>query len=85
MELNLKWTLLSEMKKNGITLIQVAKDISDSSALQRETNAIIRASQKINSKHLLLINEDKEEIIENDNNQIQVIPLWKYLISTLDN
>jgi hypothetical protein len=66
--------------ENEIKLIQVAKDISNDLTLQRETDALLSAKRVLDARQLLLINEDKEDIIKSGNIEINVIPLWKYLI-----
>jgi uncharacterized protein len=67
-------------EKNDITLIQVAKDISSITTLQRETNALIKAVEKIKAGKLMIINEDIENTIETSGCIIEIVPLWKYLL-----
>ncbi|HPO63492.1 MAG TPA: ATP-binding protein [Candidatus Kapabacteria bacterium] len=68
-------------QKNEITLIQVAQDISDERTFKREIDSILKTVKNISAKKLLIINETKEEKFNIDGNQIEIIPLWKYLLT----
>ncbi|OGU60675.1 MAG: hypothetical protein A2X64_08095 [Ignavibacteria bacterium GWF2_33_9] len=66
--------------QNEINLIQVSKDISNPDTLKRELAALQRALSVLQAKKIILINEDKEETIQYGNSEIEVVPLWKYLL-----
>ncbi len=66
--------------KKVFELIQVSKDISDSDTLKREINGLERAAKLLKPNKLVIVNEDKEEIINSGGLEIELIPLWKYLL-----
>jgi len=61
-------------------LIQVAYDIEKKETYDREINALLKASESINTKNLYLISWDTEKQINVNENKINVIPLWKWLL-----
>lgn len=62
-------------------LIQVAYDIDKKDTLDREINALLKASDSINIKNLYLISWDTEKQISMNEKKIDVIPLWKWLLN----
>lgn len=66
--------------KNRITLIQAAYNISDSETYRRETDALLNSAKHLNPQKILLINEDKEDVVNINGVEINIIPLWKYLL-----
>ena len=60
-------------------LIQVCFSIDQSKTIKRELNALIEASQELKCSKLLLITWDKEEVIEQKNLKIEVVPAYKWL------
>lgn len=68
--------------ENGeLKLIQVSKDISDAKTFDRETKALGKALKTVKAKKALLITESAEDEIKIDGDTIDIIPLWKYLLS----
>ena len=61
-------------------LIQVCYDLSDESTSKRELSALVKASQELGSKDLLIISWDEENKITYKGLQILVYPLWKWLL-----
>ncbi|MEW6685698.1 MAG: ATP-binding protein [Candidatus Edwardsbacteria bacterium] len=65
-------------------LIQVCYDITDVETKKRETRALIRASQELKCKNLLVITEDYEADTKiswfGTSRKIRFIPLWKWLL-----
>jgi len=68
-------------QKNEITLIQVAQDITAERTFKREIDSLLKANKTLNPKRLMIINETKEDEIKIDGNEIEIIPLWKYLLT----
>lgn len=66
------------------TLIQVCSDINDFKAKEREITSLIKASQELKCKDLIVINPDQEKEEKFDNKKVIIKPLWKWLISDLD-
>ena len=60
-------------------LIQVCYDIANPKTLKRELDALIEASTELNSRNLLLINWNREEVIILNNLSIRLIPAYKWL------
>lgn len=63
-----------------IQLIQVTYADAESEINQRETKALVRASDELKCKNLVCITWDYEEDIQVDNKTIRCVPLWKWLI-----
>jgi len=61
-------------------LIQVCYDITNSRTLKRETDALAEASEELECANLLLINWDREEIIEKNGIRIQLLPAYRWLL-----
>ncbi|MCP4311629.1 MAG: ATP-binding protein [Bacteroidetes bacterium] len=62
-------------------LIQVSKSLLDKKTLNREVRALILASNELKPKKLRIITENEESTIEQDDQQIEVIPVLKWLLS----
>ncbi len=61
-------------------LIQVAYSIAEEETREREISALLKVAKHLNAKRLAIITYNEEEtIIVNDIN-IEVIPLWKWLL-----
>ena len=67
---------LPEQKK----LIQASYSLQDESTFQRETEALIKVSKRLEVNYLMIITKDEETVLEKDGKTIQVVPLWKWLI-----
>jgi predicted AAA+ superfamily ATPase len=66
------------------TLIQVCSDIHDFKAKEREITSLIKASQELKCKNLLVLNPDQEKEEKLDKKKIIIKPLWKWLITNPD-
>lgn len=66
----------------GEALIQVAYSLDELSTRKREMIALIKASAVYPVKNLMIITfETEENIVENDR-EIQVMPVWKWLLKS---
>ncbi len=64
------------------TAIQVCYDLTGAdTTLDREVTALLKLSKVIECRQLLIITRDEERIIEMKGMSIQVIPIWKWLLS----
>lgn len=63
-------------------LIQVCYDITDYDTKKRETKSLIKASNELKCRNLLIITEDKEGEEKIKNKKITYIPLWKWLLQS---
>jgi predicted AAA+ superfamily ATPase len=61
-------------------LIQASYDIDDYQTEERETKSLIRASEELNCRNLLVITKGKEEEKKVKGKRIKLIPLWKWLL-----
>jgi len=61
-------------------LIQVCYDISYPKTKTREIKALLKASDELKCKNLLVITKDYEKEEVEDGNKIKYIPLWKWLL-----
>ena len=67
---------LPEQKK----LIQASYSLQDGSTFQRETEALVKVSKRLEVNDLMIITKDEETVLEKDGKTIQVVPLWKWLL-----
>ena len=61
-------------------IIQVCYDIRDYDTKKREVKALLKASEELKCRNLLIINEDKEGEEKLTNKKIKYLPLWKWLL-----
>ncbi|MFQ6089425.1 MAG: ATP-binding protein [Candidatus Methanofastidiosia archaeon] len=61
-------------------IMQVCYDISDYDSKKREINALVKASEELRCKNLLVITEDYEAKEEIKGKEIKFVPLWKWLL-----
>lgn len=61
-------------------LIQVCYDLTSSKTLKRETDALTEAARELECAKLILINWNKEEIIDKDGIRIQLLPAYRWLL-----
>lgn len=71
------------IKENNkvVKLIQVSKDIYENNTYKREIKSLINGSKLFHCNNLYLISESIEDSIVIDDSTINIIPLWKYLLS----
>jgi len=65
-------------------LIQVCYDIKNPETFDREVRALLKASKELKCKKLIVLNKDKEEVIDREwfgiKGKIKLIPLWKWCL-----
>ena len=68
--------------RNGrvIELIQVSESIRDKKTYNREVRSLIQGSTELESKELKIITEDEEFVIKKNGQQIEVVPVIKWLL-----
>ena len=68
--------------RNGrvIELIQVSESIRDKKTYNREVRSLIQGSTELESKELKIITEDEEFVIKQNGQQIEVVPVIKWLL-----
>lgn len=64
-------------------LIQVCYDVTNNKTFRRETDALIEASTELNCSNLLLITWDSEKIIDSNGFSIQLVPAYKWLLTSV--
>lgn len=60
--------------------IQVSLSLSQSDTREREVRALIKISQTYPLKKLQIITWEEEDVIEEADLRIEVLPLWKWLL-----
>lgn len=60
--------------------IQVSYSLKDEATYKREVNALLKISHAFETDKLFIITNDEERIIEEEGKQINVIPIWKWLL-----
>lgn len=61
-------------------LMQVSYSISDTETKRREMESLLKAAEYLDAKSLIIITMAEEEVIDKNDRQIKVIPLWKWLL-----
>ncbi|KUH32061.1 hypothetical protein APY94_11135 [Thermococcus celericrescens] len=61
-------------------LIQVSYSLETPETFERETSALLGASEELGCENLTIINWDRDEVIEVGGKKIRLIPLWKFLL-----
>lgn len=62
-------------------LFQVSYSLADIETKQREIAALLAAMNELNIEKAAIITYDEEEAIIKDHKQIDLIPVWKFLLS----
>lgn len=73
-----------QRNESVIQLFQVTWDMTDENTREREVNGILEASQITGCDKLFIITKEEECLIEVEGKQIQVLPAWKWLLSSAD-
>ena len=64
------------------SLIQVCYGLGDTDTFNREIRALLKASKDLKCKNLVVINKDREEVLEKEwfgiKGKIKFVPLWKW-------
>lgn len=61
--------------------IQVSYSLADDETYKRETKALVKLTSVLNCKRLMIITRDEERVLQIGDKQIEVIPIWKWLLS----
>ena len=67
-----------------IQLFQVTWDMTDENTREREVNGILEVSRVTGCDKLFIITKEEECLMEVEGKQIQVLPAWKWLLSSAD-
>ena len=73
-----------QRNESVIQLIQVTWNMTDEGIRSREINGILEASKATGCDKLFVITKEEECLIEIDGKQIQVLPAWKWLLSSAE-
>lgn len=65
-----------------VRLIQVTWDMTDEGTREREIAGILEASSTTGCDSLLILTKDEETTLTREGKQIDVIPVWKWLLQT---
>ena len=55
--------------------------IANAETKDHEVSSLLKVAKHLNAKRLLVITYNEEQTIEVGNNIVEVIPLWKWLLS----
>lgn len=61
--------------------IQASFSISDSSTFERETKALVKIANSFDVQRTIIVTYDQERTIEVDGVSIEIVPIWKWLLS----
>jgi len=70
--------------KKGLKIekaIQVTVSVSDQKVKDREIKALTDAKYELNPEHFIILTEDEEGVETVADNEVKIIPLWKWFIS----
>jgi len=73
-----------QRNESVIQLIQVTWDMTDESTRAREINGILEASKVTGCDKLFIITKEEEGLMEVEGKRIQVLPAWKWLLSSIE-
>lgn len=62
------------------TAIQVSYSLTDNETFDRETKALVKFSSIVPCSRLMIITRDEEHTIELEEQRIEIIPVWKWLL-----
>ncbi|RLA83554.1 MAG: ATP-binding protein [Deltaproteobacteria bacterium] len=65
-------------KEGGIELIQACYDLSDYRTREREINGLLKASDRLKAKQLLIITPEEDGTEEVKGRRIRLIPFWRW-------
>ena len=60
--------------------VQVSYSMADADTFKRETDGLIKLSSVQTIKRMMVVTMDEERIAEKEDFQIELIPLWKWLL-----
>jgi predicted AAA+ superfamily ATPase len=60
--------------------VQACYSLNDVETYNREINALLQLAKRIEVKKMLIISKDEENIISENGVEIEVIPIWKWLL-----
>ena len=60
--------------------IQVSLSLSQSDTREREVRALVKMGQTYNLEKLQIITWEEDNIIEEGNLTIEILPLWKWIV-----
>lgn len=63
-------------------LLQASYSIADDDTREREISALLKVGKHLNAKRLTVITYNEEETITVNDINIEVVPLWKWLLKT---
>lgn len=61
--------------------IQVSYSMLEDSTIERETKALQKLSKAFDIKQSIIITADEEDVYEFDNQKIEIVPIWKWILS----
>ena len=62
--------------------IQVCYSLNNVETYKREVTALLKLKSQIEIKKMLIITKEEEKLITIDDQEIQVVPSWKFLLFT---
>lgn len=65
-------------------LVQASYNISNTQTFAREINGLLKAAKFLEVNKLHIITRSEERVIEQDGYTIEIIPIWKWLITVED-
>ncbi len=66
------------------TIVQVSYDISDIETEKRELKSIEKSLKELPAKSIYIITYDTEKTLYIKNSEVQVFPLWKWLLKSIN-
>jgi predicted AAA+ superfamily ATPase len=62
-------------------IYQVSVDITDSRTLHREIDGLLDAAREYSPEHRYILTLSDERVIQNDEQTIEILPVWKWLLN----
>ena len=61
--------------------VQVSYSMADADTFKRETDALIKLDSVLSISKMMVVTMEEESIVEKDGYHIELVPLWKWLLS----
>jgi predicted AAA+ superfamily ATPase len=61
--------------------VQACYSLADIETYKREVNALLQLSKRLKIRKILIITRDEEDRISENEINIEVIPVWKWLLA----
>ena len=62
--------------------VQACYNLTDINTYNREVNGLLQLSKRLEVRKMLIITKDEERVISENGMEIEIVPIWKWLLHT---